>query len=91
MRPLAVIPILLGIDEERGPQLFKIDPAGYFVGYKAPAQALCSQLAVTPTVEATALQMRRLPHVGSPDHGPCSDPKPLLTPVQASSAARYQP
>ncbi len=36
MRPLAVIPILLGIDEERGPQLFKIDPAGYFVGYKVP-------------------------------------------------------
>ena len=35
MRPLAVIPILLGIDEERGPQLFKVDPAGYFVGYKA--------------------------------------------------------
>ena len=37
MRPLAVIPILLGIDEERGPQLFKIDPAGYFVGYKVRA------------------------------------------------------
>ena len=34
MRPLAVIPILIGIDEERGPQLFKIDPAGYFVGYR---------------------------------------------------------
>ena len=26
MRPLAVIPILIGIDEEKGPQLFKIDP-----------------------------------------------------------------
>ena len=46
MRPLAVIPILLGIDEERGPQLFKVDPAGYFVGYKAralnPCQAVIS-------------------------------------------------
>jgi len=29
--------ILIGLDDERGPQLFKIDPAGYFVGYKATA------------------------------------------------------
>lgn len=34
MRPLAVMPIVIGIDEERGPQLFKVDPAGYYVGYK---------------------------------------------------------
>lgn len=34
MRPLGVMPMLLGIDEERGPQLYKVDPAGYFVGYK---------------------------------------------------------
>lgn len=34
MRPLAIIPILIGIDEERGPQLFRVDPAGYYVGYK---------------------------------------------------------
>ena len=34
MRPLGVIPMLIAIDEERGPQLFKVDPAGYFVGYK---------------------------------------------------------
>lgn len=33
-RPLGVIPMLIAIDEERGPQLFKVDPAGYFVGYK---------------------------------------------------------
>ncbi|KAL4433631.1 hypothetical protein ABPG75_000072 [Micractinium tetrahymenae] len=36
-RPLGVIPMLIAIDEERGPQLFKVDPAGYFVGYKATA------------------------------------------------------
>ncbi len=34
MRPLGVISIIIGIDEERGPQLFKVDPAGYYVGYK---------------------------------------------------------
>jgi 20S proteasome alpha/beta subunit len=34
MRPLGVISILCGIDEELGPQLFKVDPAGYYVGYK---------------------------------------------------------
>lgn len=33
-RPLGVIPMLIAIDDERGPQLFKVDPAGYFVGYK---------------------------------------------------------
>jgi 20S proteasome subunit alpha 1 len=27
--------ILIGYDDEHGPQLFKCDPAGYFVGYKA--------------------------------------------------------
>jgi hypothetical protein len=37
MRPLGVIPILIAIDEEKGPQLFKVDPAGYFVGYKVGA------------------------------------------------------
>mmetsp|Transcript_6559 Transcript_6559/g.23119 ORF Transcript_6559/g.23119 Transcript_6559/m.23119 type:complete len:248 (-) Transcript_6559:1281-2024(-) len=35
MRPLGCVPILCAIDDERGPQLFKTDPAGYFVGYKA--------------------------------------------------------
>jgi len=35
MRPLGVSCILAGIDEELGPQLYKCDPAGSYVGYKA--------------------------------------------------------
>jgi 20S proteasome subunit alpha 1 len=43
MRPLGVVPIIIGIDEEKGPQLFKVDPAGYFVGYKATASGVKEQ------------------------------------------------
>ena len=29
--------ILIGIDEETGPQVYKLDPAGYYVGFHATA------------------------------------------------------
>jgi len=29
--------ILIGPDEDKGAQVFKLDPAGYFVGFKATA------------------------------------------------------
>lgn len=35
MRPLGVATIVCGIDDEYGPQLFRVDPAGYFAGYRA--------------------------------------------------------
>ncbi|KAA8492128.1 Proteasome subunit alpha type-6 [Porphyridium purpureum] len=37
MRPFGVALLVIGMDEETGPQLFKCDPAGYYVGYRACA------------------------------------------------------
>ncbi|KAF8393639.1 hypothetical protein HHK36_021885 [Tetracentron sinense] len=46
MRPLGVAAIILGIDEENGPQLFKCDPAGHFFGHKATSAGLKEQEAI---------------------------------------------
>ncbi|KAL5488400.1 SCL1 [Sanghuangporus vaninii] len=37
MRPLGLAMILIGIDDDFGPQCFKLDPAGYYVGFHATA------------------------------------------------------
>lgn len=37
MRPLGVSMTLVSVDDELGPQLFKTDPAGYYVGSKGTA------------------------------------------------------
>lgn len=34
-RAMACITLFIGIDDEKGPQLFKVDPAGHFLPYKA--------------------------------------------------------
>jgi 20S proteasome subunit alpha 1 len=38
--------ILIGIDPELGPQCFKLDPAGYFVGFHATASGQKQQEAM---------------------------------------------
>lgn len=35
--PLPAGMIVIGIDEEYGPQVYKCDPAGYYCGFKATA------------------------------------------------------
>ena len=35
MRPLGVSMLMIGYDDERGPLLYKSDPAGYYMGYIA--------------------------------------------------------
>ncbi|KAL0949101.1 hypothetical protein HGRIS_009190 [Hohenbuehelia grisea] len=46
MRPLGITMILIGIDAEFGPQCFKLDPAGYFVGFHATASGQKQQEAM---------------------------------------------
>ncbi|CCI48184.1 unnamed protein product [Albugo candida] len=46
MRAFGVVTMLIGIDDEKGPQLYKIDPAGHFWGYKATSAGKNEQQAL---------------------------------------------
>ncbi|KAJ3673668.1 hypothetical protein LUZ60_005660 [Juncus effusus] len=46
MRPLGIVSMIIGMDEEKGPQLFKSDPAGHFFGHKATSAGLKEQEAI---------------------------------------------
>lgn len=42
MRPYAVETIIVSIDEEKGPMLYKVDPAGHFFGYRVSLELVCA-------------------------------------------------
>ncbi|KAM7259452.1 hypothetical protein ACFE04_015193 [Oxalis oulophora] len=46
MRPLGVVSMVLGIDDEQGPLLYKCDPAGHFYGHKATSAGSKEQEAI---------------------------------------------
>ena len=46
IRAMCVMITIVGIDEERGPQVFKIDPSGHSLGFKAIAAGTKEQEAI---------------------------------------------
>ena len=50
MRALGVIMMLVSVDDEAGPQLFSIDPAGHYYGFKAASAGTKSQVIFTTKV-----------------------------------------
>ena len=51
-RAMACVMLLIGWDEEKGPQVFKVDPAGHYLPYKAVATG--SYLPLHPLCTCTA-------------------------------------
>lgn len=82
IRPFGLVMTLISIDDENGPQLFQVDPAGHVLGYRARAAGVKHQEAETflekklkskPKLEgdATVLMcIRTLAHVLQADFKP---------------------
>ncbi|KAL4399885.1 Proteasome subunit YC7alpha/Y8 (protease YscE subunit 7) [Malassezia pachydermatis] len=65
MRPLGISMILVGLDDELGlaPQIFKLDPAGHYVGYRATA----SGAKETEAINFLEKQFKRVPTAMAPE------------------------
>lgn len=65
MRPLGISMILVGLDNEQNeePQIFKLDPAGHYVGYRATA----SGAKQTEAISFLEKQFKRQPTAMAPD------------------------
>lgn len=69
MRPYAVETIIAAIDEEKGPMLYKVDPAGHFYGYRVSFNQLLTPQAVSSgvkeqeSVDFLEKQMKKNPEV----------------------------
>lgn len=46
-RSKGVVSMFCGVDDEKGPQLYKVDPAGHYFGYKAVATGVKEQEAMS--------------------------------------------
>merc|ERR1712167_31064 len=73
-RSLGVISILISVDDEKGPQVFKVDPAGHYFGYKATAAGAKEQEATNdlekrikanPAMDDTAVVQAAITCLGS--------------------------
>lgn len=60
MRPYGVNAIFVAVDEEKGPALYQVDPAGHFLGYKATAAGAKDQEA-TNALEKIVKKKMALP------------------------------
>eukprot|EP00928_Gymnodinium_smaydae_P045898 TRINITY_DN3054_c0_g1_i1.p1 TRINITY_DN3054_c0_g1~~TRINITY_DN3054_c0_g1_i1.p1 ORF type:complete len:267 (+),score=54.06 TRINITY_DN3054_c0_g1_i1:68-802(+) len=60
MRPYGVVAMFCSIDEEKGPSLFQVDPAGFYLGYKAAAAGAKDQEA-TNALEKIVKKKMALP------------------------------
>lgn len=69
--------ILIAYDDERGPQLYKTDPAGYFCGFKATSVGV-KQTEANNYMEK---KIKKKPQWNYPDTVDVSPPPPCKTSI----------